>query len=638
MRTTIRCITTRRCWLAHGVFALIALVMALNPGVAFAQGGVDDKNGVFQLEGNATTETSICFENTSAGAFTATPPCTGGLVLVTFGPNTDDWQTALTYPGHTTDGLPLAQSWVADNPNNDVSLFGGGTKDTNGFSSGPWEWNTSSVQDKDDILHSFSAAYKLPNGHIGIYFGMDRFSNSGDTTAGFWFLQDSTFGLSNTKKGGGMLFNGHHTNNDLLIVANYGTGGATPTVVVFTWSCSGTGATCDTTGSLVQHTIEQNAAAQCNPTTGTSTFCAITNGSNGITAPWGFLNKTGNTTYSDEEFLEGGLDLQTVFTNVPCFSLTFAETRASPSPTASLADFSPPVSFPLCGMMVSKSCNGVTANTGSAITYSYGATVMNTGIGSLFNITLHDTLPDGTTEDIAVPLPDTCNGVANSCLAAKDSATVTSIPFTATTTNCHTGVTNCTVPTDAINTATASAFTAANSGGSPVSSTPPAGTAECKTSVGGMVTVKKACDAANGGATLVQSSGEVVAEVFYTARVCNNTPAGTQGETLTGINLVDDHDGASDTPSPSSIASLAPGACTIVSGHYFPSAVDATTGRFGFTDVIRVTSATGALGVNPTPPGCSLAGGATTDQACDTITCPICFDSVCTGLPQPSDY
>ena len=57
----------------------------------------------------------------------------------------------------------------------------------------------------------------------GPVFWDGRFDNSGNSTAGFWFLQDSTVDLTNTKSGGGFLFSGHHSNKDLLIISDFTT-------------------------------------------------------------------------------------------------------------------------------------------------------------------------------------------------------------------------------------------------------------------------------------------------------------------------------------------------------------------------------------------------------------------------------
>jgi hypothetical protein len=658
MRTTIpnciRCFTSSRLFLPLAALAFVTFVLGLYPQSVFAQsspgGGVDDSAGPFQLESNATTDTAICFQVGSSGALVATPSgtnCPIGFTYIPFAAASDDWQNGLGFGGGASHALATsfvgpASSPVAEQVNslNDTTFFAGGSKDTLGISSGPWEYQVTSTPAKDDIEHAYAAAYTMLNSHTAIYFGMDRVDNSGDATAGFWFFQDSSISLSTQKKGGGFLFSGHHANGDLLIVADFSIGGAVGSIQAFTWSCPAgpPSATCDSKGSLVSATA-LNTNGTCNPITGSSSFCAIVNDTDGLTAPWGFVDtKNVATTFSHGEFLEGGIDLETIFGNtVPCFSTFMAETRSSNKPDSALQDVTPPVSFPLCGIRVEKNCNGagLVSADGTSVAYSYSATVTNTGIGSVFNVSLHDTLPDGTVTDITVPLPDTCNSIPNSCLGPKHTATVSSIAFTATTSNCKSGVTNCPTPLDAINTTTAKAFTAA-SGGTEIDSASPAATAECKATVSSTVTIEKHCDASKGGATLVATGGVVEVEVFYVAKVCN-----TGTSQLTSINLADDHNSTSDSPNPSSISSLAPGACTNldlatdtsdIKGSYFPNSIDSTTGRFAFTDTIRVTSAKATIGPNPTPvAGCP----STTDLACAPITCPICFDSVCTGNPQP---
>jgi hypothetical protein len=639
-----RCLDCKRILAATGTLALLAFLLGVSPQLTLAQsnpgGGVDDLAGAFQLESNATTDSAICFKVNASGAAVATPTgttCPGGYTYIPFGSSTDDWQNGLGFAGGASHALATSFIGPKTNPAEqvnsgaDTTFFGGGSKDVSGISSGPWETATTSVNAKDDIEDAFAAAYTMPsNGHVAIYFGMDRFDNSGDATAGFWFVQDGSISINGTKKGGGILWTGHHSNNDLLIVSDFSQGGAIGSIQAFKWSCgTAVGAACDSGGSLVSATA-LNTNGTCNPITGSSSFCAIVNDTDGLAVPWPFINKSGQTTYAHGEFLEGGIDLQTIFgSNIPCFSTFFAETRSSNSSTASLEDVTPPVSFPLCGMSVTKSCTGsqISAD-GASASYTFSATVSNDGIGPLYNVTLHDTLPDGTTSDIAVTLPDTCG--LNACLGPKHTATVTGIAFTATTTNCHSGVTNCSTPIDVVNTVTAKAFSAPT-GGTEIDGKK-AATAECKVSPSSSITIEKHCDASKGGATLVDVGGAIEVEVFYTAKVCN-----TGTSQLTNISLADDHGSpvTHDTPSPGSIASLAPGACTSVgdiTGSYFPNSIDSSVGRFGFTDTVRVTSATASLGSNPTPAaGCP----ASTDLACAPVTCPICFSGTCTTSGQP---
>ena len=615
---SIRCFDPRRFLFTLGVLALAVFLLGLRPQPALAQfsspgGGVDDSNGVFQLEGNATTDTGICFQ--VSPPIIATPgggnSCPAGLTFVAFGSQTDDWAnvfTGVSLHAVATTGIV----GDATNSSSDDIFTGGGAKDTLGLQSGPWLWKNGKPQAKDDIAHAYAAAYTLPNGHTGIYFGIDRFDNSGDATAGFWFFQDSTVGLGGANKGGGTRFTGQHFDGDLLIVSDFSTGGAVSTIEVFKWVGS------DANGSLVlAETLTSNAT--CNPITGNSSACSIVNPIPVATGGWGFTNKSGQTFFDHGEFLEGGLDLQSIFgANVPCFTTFMAETRSSTSPTATLSDFSPPVSFPLCGLHVTKACNGpgVISADGSSVAYSWTATAFNDGIGSLSNVSLNDTLPDGS--KVSIPV--------TSLLGPKPASASVQVNFTATSSN----VPN---PLSVTNSTNAQGFTGPNGTGNLIASKPPDATAVCSATVGETLTIEKHCDASKGGATLVDTDDSVVVEVFYTAHVCNAGTPGS-GSQLTNITLADDHGSplTHDIPSPSSIPSLNPGQCADVTGSYFPNSIDSSLGRFGFTDTIRVTGATATLGPNPTPvSGCP----SNTDLACAPVTCPICFDNVCTGQPQP---
>src|SRR5262249_32634287 len=136
--------------------------------------------GLFELDGNATTG-----------------------VLGPSGSTTTshDWDQVFADAGSpTTSGSfddigPLsgarAGSFVTDkvNTTQDDIFTGGGSKDTQGIQQGPWLFTNSKPQGKDDIEHAFAALYTDPTTHDEIlYAGLDRYDNSGDATAGFWFL------------------------------------------------------------------------------------------------------------------------------------------------------------------------------------------------------------------------------------------------------------------------------------------------------------------------------------------------------------------------------------------------------------------------------------------------------------------
>src|SRR5262249_45633440 len=156
-----------------------------------------------------------------------------------FAATTDDWANLNTAIGG---GHALASTGLVSDAFNvkEDTFLGTGSKDVDDISA--WTWNAShSVQDKADIEHVYAAAYSNPARHTVIYTGMDRFGNSGDTFAGFWFFVDSTVSLC-TGKGapqpsctGAGAFSGKHMEGDLLIDSDFSIGGAVSTINVYTW-------------------------------------------------------------------------------------------------------------------------------------------------------------------------------------------------------------------------------------------------------------------------------------------------------------------------------------------------------------------------------------------------------------------
>jgi uncharacterized repeat protein (TIGR01451 family) len=258
--------------------------------------------GVFELDGNATTG-----------------------VLGTSGSTTTshDWDQVFNdvTNGTSTSGA-ISASFVTDavNTTGDNIFTGGGSKDTNGIQQGPWQFTDSKPQAKDDIGHAYAATYTDPsNGHVLLFTGMDRFDNSGDATAGFWFLQNPVGLSTSNPTSSGSPFTGTHQDGDILLVSDFTIGGSTSTIKVFRWTGN------DATGSLVP------VAAP-----GTTTFAIVNSGP--IAVPWSFMDKSHNTTPAAGEFLEEGVDL-TALGLGGCFSNFLAETRSSQSPTATLSDF-----------------------------------------------------------------------------------------------------------------------------------------------------------------------------------------------------------------------------------------------------------------------------------------------------------
>ncbi len=636
------CRTTgcKRFMLTLSLVAMPLVVLGLTQP-AFAVGGVDDPALVFQLEGNVTNEGSVCFLLNANGAFTAVPTsgtCPSGYSLVTFGTTTDDWVNIATPPNHavaTSFISPNTSPAEAINSNSDSIFTGGGSKDISGISS--WAWKNGKPQGKDDIEHAFAAAYTLPgilNGSPGtcgganepgcdtaVYFGMTRFDNSGDSTAGFWFFQDGTIGLAggtfNANKdpicgvGSGCSFSGHHTNNDLLIVSDFSTGGPIATIQVFKWSCSGTGATCDSTGSLVAAT-SLSTAAECNPAVGTSGFCAITNGTAGLSVPFGFANKSGQTTLDHGELLEGGINLNVIFPDgLPCFSTFMAETRSSNSPTSTLSDLTPPVSFPLCGMSISKQCDSASyADNGTDVQYNFSGVVKNTGIGNLTNVVVSDT--------------PGANLVANSLVLNQPDLSASGGILAPGATVTYNGSFKASVASSTEgNTATVNAKTEQGVTVSPASASwivPPATglPSSCIPPVG-QLALDKSCTAA-----VVPVSGGLEIAVNFGGNITNNSNV-----RISGISVSD-----APTPGGSACASSSISVTYPVGQNYInPGQVATYSGCYTPTSCVTNDNGVCAFSDTASSQGIGSAGVGTINSNSQGATCHLCPTGVCSTGP-----
>ncbi|PYU04311.1 MAG: hypothetical protein DMG34_10690 [Acidobacteria bacterium] len=557
-----------RCFRAKRLLSIVcgSLLLSAATVAALIGGGVDDPNGVFQLEGNAVTDGSP------------------------FSANTDDWDKAL---GIVAGGHSIANTGVVADLTNttaDNEFTGGSSKDI--YDVSKWQWNTSKPQGKDDIAHAYAAAYTLANGHTAIYFGLDRYDGSGDATAGFWFFQDGTVSLNNVKSGGADGgFNGTHKAGDFLIVSDFSTGGAVSTIEVFQW-VGGDGAA----GHLTNVTPLISTNATCDITTGNATLCAITNSTTQV-APWAFKDKSGSSSFLKGEFLEGGIDLNAIFgADVPCVTTFMAETRASNSATSTLSDFSPPHSFPLCGIAVTKSCpQGAINAAGTGFTYGYNGTVTNTGIGTVTNVVVTDNLPANATNKNPDPPTFTFASLApHQCVrwpgGGDCNSPATQFAHFDSTTNGPLNSAHAVADTPSGVPVTADSDDDPNTAGNQPAMCP---TVE----ITPMLTVTKSC----GPTCLVSGGSGDVVKVNFTGQVCNSStnvpltnvtvtdvPAGTF---VSGSNMI-----VSTTVGFTIGGSLAPNTCANLAGSYIPtSPLDA---NLGFEDHLHAT-ATSPLGGTP---------------------------------------
>jgi hypothetical protein len=331
----LRLLTRRRRRFAIGVTAAVGIagVFAIS---AFA---VHD-TGRFELDGNAVNQS-------------ATPG--------------DDWDNVcheVTVTRDTTNSIPdqcpsaadtngaTAVSWSAELNLNSSIFTGGGSKDPSDINQWAWKDGAGGLPDKDNLLHDFAARYSLTPSTTCpstgttcevLYFGSDRYDNSGDAQQGFWFFQNE-ISLGNGSVGGGTSFNGVHKNGDLLVISDFSNGGTTSTITVYQWNtaCTKAGqglANGHTCGDANLEQLATSDNANCGKVGAADSFCGIVDPTDGTPAPWTYTDKSGKSSYLQGELYEGGVNLSALGLADRCFASVASETRSSTSTTAVLKDF-----------------------------------------------------------------------------------------------------------------------------------------------------------------------------------------------------------------------------------------------------------------------------------------------------------
>src|SRR6266545_781518 len=399
----------QRRWLT----AVIAMLAAIAAITAFGVGpaaAVHD-TGAFELDGNATNG--------------AAPG--------------DDWDnvchqvlgTDCSTTSNTTGAS--AVDWVAE-PNLNSTIFtGGGSKDPQDISNWAWKDGAGGLPDKDNLLHSFPARYPSTSEGDVLYFGSDRFDNSGDAQEGFWFFQNP---IATVGTGSGT-FSGVHKAGDLLVVSDFSNGGTTSTITVYAWDPTCTKTTGSTVGACGDANLRikgTSTAATCASAAANDQFCGIVNPTT-ITMPWSFTDKSGtpNNGALNGEFYEGGVNLTALGLAGTCFASVAAETRSSTSTTAVLKDFILG-KFGECQTVVhtQSSITGSTSIGTGSVSVSDQATVTLTGpIGSPLettqNIGGEITVTNSTTQPVQSNTA-TVTAVGNYCWHAVFTSDTTGVP------------------------------------------------------------------------------------------------------------------------------------------------------------------------------------------------------------------
>lgn len=326
--------------------------------------------GLFELEGNATSLSGnggaapddwdrVCYQEAIREGLTASAAAARCTAI-----NPTHAATAVAWTTDTHNAIGSLGSCTGTN----CTIFtGGGSKDPIDINQWAWKDNVGGLPDKDNLLHGYAARYSIPsspscpgtNGDTTgattcemLFFGNDRFDNSGDAQQGFWFFQNR-IDLGSNAVGGGSGFTSSgapefHRNGDLLLISDFSNGGTTSTITVYTWDTTCLkGATkpapgdCGDANLRLQATsTAANCGAPSNVNPAITGFCGIVNADK-ITMPWSFTDKskTANNQALNGEFYEGGVNLSSLDLGTECFASVASETRSSTSTTATLKDF-----------------------------------------------------------------------------------------------------------------------------------------------------------------------------------------------------------------------------------------------------------------------------------------------------------
>lgn len=558
----------KRSWLLRGAALLGVAGIAL--AFTYSTSTGVDSNGVFELDGNALDDTTPGEDWSSVNPAVLASTYSGPAIATAFTKNGSD------------------------------AFSGGQTKDIVDTSS--WKWSTTSSPGKDTLTNAYAAAYNVPRAddhvnpnHLVIYFGADRFDNSGAAQLGFWFFTKKTTLTSNG-------FSPAHSVGDILVLVNFTTGGSLTNVQVLKWVGSGGDQRGGTLNSLT------NAASACSIGSGSvATACATTNQSGPTQLYWSYTPKSGTPGIAPlNSFFEGGIDLTALLGSSECIASFMAETRSSPSVDATLQDFVGPKDFNVCGISVGKVCNGATTNaTGDGYVYSYYGFVKNSPFGSANGVSVSDRYQSGKDSN---GNPIYTQGPV---YALGDLAPGAKVYFPAGLTfdqggNPIGGDTFSSIVSGATNTVTATSTTP-NINSVNVTATCPA------LQVSPSLSITKTCSVCLAQPT---NPGPVVTEVTFGGTVCN-----TGNDELTGVTVTDNHPNASVTVTSTT---LAKGACTAYTGSYIPQSLPITVYE---TD--GITSLGLGFSDQTTASATSALGGTVTPQQSNTASCTICPAGKC---------
>jgi hypothetical protein len=298
--------------------------------------------GIFQLDKNASTAVNP--------APTALEDwdliCKANPTKCTFAPG-------YTQPSGTTTA-DVTSFKVDPSESAQDDILKGGTKDDLDINT--WTWASAKPSPpKNDLTDGYAAEYTATTAKGGVsvgdkilYFGADRFSNSGSANIAFWFFQHTVAptpgsGPNGTcTSGSGCPFTGTHTvgdvslggttPGDILVISAFGPKAA---INVYEWVGVGNAISpCFTNDCSLQPIVTGGQA--CEDVTNDNA-CATVNDVS-VPSPWVVPQKTGGANqFAPTDFFEGGLNLTKLKVDA-CISSFLINTRASAAGDAELHD------------------------------------------------------------------------------------------------------------------------------------------------------------------------------------------------------------------------------------------------------------------------------------------------------------
>ena len=237
-----------------------------------------------------------------------------------------DWANVFASPG-------ADQSFITDlfNSASDNNFTGGGSKDERDISSAGitntfWHNTATSPPDKDDLEHAYAALFTVGADEV-VYFGADRYSNSGDSAIGFWFFKQNVAANANGT------FSGVHTVGDILVTSDFLQGGGASVINVFSWNGNAASPL-----TLLAHSEIKNGVpvgGTVDPVTGLfcttdDVACAVAN-KTPVPTPWpyNFKGVGPTSTFPKGTFFEGGVNLSQLLGGSECFSSFLVMSRTS---------------------------------------------------------------------------------------------------------------------------------------------------------------------------------------------------------------------------------------------------------------------------------------------------------------------